>query len=198
MATLSRKTKIIAVFVVVIVAGYAAAMYWQGRNEVPTTFTNARGQGALIAQAIVSTSNSSTATLAQVDQYDKEGDYSDALKLTQGLVSQSQDLRSQAVNLSNQIQTMTQSLSGVKDLTAQQDALEAISSELALINQLVNYSGDLGKLLDTLQARFNGEQGTSAEVTTEVSQINIDINAINNYNNQATQALQAFDKIENQ
>ncbi len=196
MLTFSRKTTLVAVFIIVIVAGYGIATYWQGRNHIPASFTNARNQGALIAQAIVSTSNSSTAALAQIDQYDKEGNYSQALTLTQGLVSQSQTLRNQAIDLSNQIAAMTQSLSGVKDFAAQQDALEAISSHLALINGLVNYSGDLGKLLDTLQARFRGQPGTNQEVTTLVAQINIDINAINNFNNQATQAMAAFDKIE--
>ena len=196
MLTFSRKTTLVAVFIIIIVAGYGIATYWQGRNRIPASFTNARNQGALIAQAIVSTSNSSTAALAQIDQYDKEGNYSQALTLTQGLVSQSQTLRNQAIDLSNQIAAMTQSLSGVKDFAAQQDALEAISSHLALINGLVNYSGDLGKLLDTLQARFRGQPGTNQEVTTLVAQINIDINAINNFNNQATQAMAAFDKIE--
>ncbi len=196
MPKFSRKTTLVAVFVIAIVAGYGIAAYWQGKNHIPASFTNARSQGALIAQAIVSTSNSSTAQLAEIDQYDKEGNYSQALTLTQGLVSQSQTLRGQAIDLSNQIATMTQSLSGVKNFTAQQDALEAISSHLALINELVNYSGDLGKLLDTLQARFKGQQGTTQEVTTLVTQINTDINAINNFNNQASQAMAAFDKIE--
>ncbi len=197
MANFSRKLKIALIFIAIIVAGYALAFYWQTRNRVPLAFVNARGQGAIIAQSIVSTSNGSTATLEKIDQYDKEGNYAQALTLTQGLVSQSQDLRNQAINLSNQIEAMTQSLSGIKDFAAQQDALEAISSHLALINQLINYSGDLGKLLDTLQARFSGQAWTSGEVTSQVAQINIDINAINNFNNQAQQAMQAFDKIEN-
>ncbi len=197
MANFSRKIKLVLIFVAIIVAGYALAFYWQTRNRVPLAFVNARNQGAIIAQSIVSTSNSSTATLEKIDQYDREGNYAQALALTQGLVSQSVDLRNQAINLSNQIETMTQSLSGIKDFTAQQDALEAISSHLALINQLINYSGDLGKLLDTLQMRFSGQTGTLGEVTGQVAQINIDINAINNFNNQAQQSMQAFDKIEN-
>lgn len=197
MAKFSRKVRIILIFAVVIAAGYAFAVYWQGRNRIPAAFATARNQGAIIAQNIVSTSDSSTATLEKIDQYDKEGDYTDALSLTRGLVSQSQTLRTQAIDLSDQIEAMTQSLSSVKDFGAQQDALEAISSHLALINQLVNYSGDLGKLLDTLQARFSGEAGTNSEVTNEVAQINTDINAINNFNHQAEQALAAFDAAEN-
>ena len=196
MPTFSRRTKVIAVFVIVVAAGYGIALFWEKQNKVPANFVTARSQGAIIAQNIVSTSDQSTDTLTKINQYDKEGDYTDALTLTKGLVSQSKDLKSQALDLSTQMGSMTQALSGVKDFNAQQDALEAISSHLALINQLVNYSGDLNKLLNVLQAHFNGQPGTAGEVEGLVTQINIDINAINNFNNQAKQAMTAFDKIE--
>ena len=77
----------------------------------------------------------------------------------------------------------------------QQAALESISNRLALINQLINYSGDLGALLDVLRSRFTGTGGTNAQVTTLVNQINTDVNAINNFNNQATQAMVKFDSV---
>jgi hypothetical protein len=196
MLTFSRRTKVIVVFVVVVAVGYGVSLFWEKQNKVPANFVAARSQGAIIAQNIVSTSDQSTDTLAKIDQYDQKGDYADALTLTQGLVSQSKDLKSQALDLSTQIASMTQALSGVKDFGAQQDALEAISGHLALINQLINYSGDLSKLLSVLQAHFNGQPGTAGEVEGLVTQINLDINAINNFNNQASQAMVAFDKIE--
>ena len=111
------------------------------------------------------------------------------------MITQSEDLRNQAVSLSNQIELMTQSLSGVNSVPEQQAALEAISSQLALINQLVNYSGDLGNLLDTLQAKFAGQPTDGQQIAPLVNQINTDVNAINNYNNQAQQAMQQFDKL---
>jgi hypothetical protein len=196
MLKFSRRTKVIAVFVIVVAVGYGVALFLEKQNKVPTNFVTARSQGAIIAQNIVSTSDQSTDTLEKINKYDQAGDYTDALTLTQGLVSQSQNLKSQALDLSIQIASMTQALSGVKDFGAQQDALEAISSHLALINQLVNYSGDLSKLLSVLQAHFNGQPGTAGEVQGLVNQINTDINAINNFNSQATQAMAAFDKIE--
>jgi len=196
MHNFSRRTKVIAVFIIVVAVGYGIALFFEKQSKVPAGFANARGQGAIIAQNIVSTSNQSTETLQKISQYDAEGDYTDALTLTQGLVSQSAALKTQALDLSTQIGAMTQALSGVKDFGAQQDALEAISSHLALINQLVNYSGDLSKLLNVLQAHFSGQPGTAGEVEGLVTQINTDINAINNFNNQAKQAMTAFDKIE--
>src|SRR5271154_5458342 len=153
----SRRTKWIVVFILVIAVGYGLVVFWRSQNQVPEAFTSARSQGAIIAQNIVNLSNQSTAELQQVNADDEKGDYADALNLTSSMISQSEQLRDEAVQLSNQIQAMTQALSGIGSVAAQQAALESITSRLALINQLVNYSGDLGNLLDSLRDRFSGQ-----------------------------------------
>jgi hypothetical protein len=195
MAKLSRRTKWIVGFIAVIVLGYGLVLFWQTQNEVPVAFINARTQGAIIAENIVTTSNQSNATLAQVNADDAKGDYKDALTLVSGMITQSEDLRNQAGQLSNQVSTMTQALSSINSLPERQAALEAISSNLALINQLINYSGDLGNLLDTLQARFSGAPTNGQNIASLVNQINTDVAAINNFNNQATTAMAQFDTL---
>ena len=195
MSQLSRRTKTIIAFVIVIVVGYGLVLFWQSQNQVPVAFANARAQSALIAENIVNLSNQSNATLQEVNADDAKGDYKDALNLVSGMITQSEDLRNQAVDLSNQIQQMTESLSSINSVPEQQAALEAISSHLALINQLINYSGDLGNLLDTLQARFAGQPTNGTSISVLVNQINTDVNAINNFNTQAEQAMQQFDKL---
>ena len=191
----SRRTKYILIFVAIVAVGYGIIRLVEGESGVPQDFTDARMQGAIIAQNIVNLSNQSTATLEQINTLDQKQDYANALTLTTGLVTQSQEIRDQAVELSAQIEEMTKSLSDVADVNAQQAALESIANRLALINQLINYSGDLGKLLNILQNRFSGQGGTSAEVTALVNQINTDVNAINNFNAQAGQAMDRFDTI---
>jgi len=191
----SRRTKVIAAFVVVIIVGYAIAEFWQSQNQIPEAFTDARSQGAIIAQNIVDTSNSSTAELATINQLDQQGNYSQALTLTNGLIAQSETLRNQAVQLSTQVENMTEALSSINSFNEQQAALESIASQLALINQLVNYSGDLGHLSDVLQQRFEGHPQPAGTVEGIVNQINTDVNAINNFNSQATQAMAQFDKM---
>jgi DNA repair ATPase RecN len=195
MGKLSRRTKIIIAFMAVVIAGYLVVLFTQKSAAVPQNFTDARSQGAIIAQNIVDLSNQSTAQLEQVDTLDEQGNYKDALAIVTTLVSQSTDIRNQAVELSTQIENMTQALSGISNFDAQQAALEAISNRLALINQLINYSGDLSNLLNVLQGRFSGAGGTNTQVTTLVNQINTDVNAINNFNSQATQAMTKFDGI---
>jgi hypothetical protein len=195
MPTFSRRTKWILGFVVVIAAGYGLVLFSQLHSRVPVAFINARSQGAIIASNIVTISNQSNAALVQVNADDAKGDYQDALTLVSGMVTQSGDMRDQAVQLSNQIQTMTQALSDIHAVDAQQAALEAIASHLALINQLINYSGDLANLLGALQARFSGTPSTGQNISALVNQINTDVAAINNFNNQASQAMQQFDKL---
>ena len=193
----SRRTKIVIVFVVIVVLGYVVVRLTQGSGGVPQDFTDSRMQGAIIAQNIVNLSNQSTAALEQVNTLDQKQDYANALALTTGLVTQSQEIRDQAVQLSAQVEQMTKALSDISDFNARQAALESISDRLALINQLINYSGDLGKLVDTLRSRFTGQGGTNAQVMTLVNQINTDVNAINNFNSQAGQAMDRFDAIVN-
>jgi len=195
MGNFSRRTKWIVGFVVVVAAGYGLFKLVSGESGVPQPFTDARLQGAIIAQNIVNASNQSTATLEQISTLDQKGDYKDALTLAEGLVAQSADIRNQAVSLSSEISTMAQSLSGISNFTAQQAALESISNRLALLNELITYSSDLATLEATLAARFSGTQGTGAQVTTLVNQINTDVNAINNFNSQAGQAMDRFDTI---
>lgn len=195
MLKLSRRSKWIIAFAAVIVVGYGIVLFWQVQNQVPVAFATARSQSAIIAENIVNISNQSNTTLAQVNADDAKGDYKHALTLVSGMITQSEDLRNQAVELSNQIEVMTQALSGINSFEERQAALEAISSHLALINQLINYSGDLSNLLNALQAHFEGVASTNQNIPGLVNQINTDVAAINNFNNQAAQAMQQFDKL---
>lgn len=191
----SRQAKIILGFVAIVVVGYAAARFTQGSGGVPGDFTNARLQGALIAQDIVNLSNESTNGLERVNELDKQGDYANALAMMSDLVAQATEIRNRAVELSAQIEQMTKALSDIDDFNARRAALESISNRLALLTQLISYSADMSQLMEVLQSRFTGTGGTSAKVQALVNQINTDVNAINNFNAQAGQAMDRFDAI---
>jgi hypothetical protein len=196
MSIFSRRTKIIAAFIILVVLGYGLAIFWQAENKVPADFTAARLQGAIIAQTIVNSSNQSTDELGAISKYDEEGDYTAALASTTDLINQSAGLRNEAVQLSAQVSQMTSDLSDINSSPAQQAALESVSSRLALINELITYSNDLDRLLSALQSRFSGTPVPNGEVAGIVNQINTDVNAINNFNAQAGQAMDKFDSIE--
>src|SRR5579864_2102684 len=135
----SRRTKIILGFIAIVVLGYAVVKFTQGSNAVPQNFTDARLQGAIIGQNIVNLSNQSMDALSKVNALDKKQDYGNALTATGDLVTKSQEIRDQAIQLSAEIEQMTTALSNISNLDARQAALESISNRLALINQLINY-----------------------------------------------------------
>lgn len=196
MPTFSRRTNIIAAFVIILAMGYGLALFWQWQNKVPASFTAARLQGAIIAQTIVNNSNQSTVALDAINKYDQEGDYTDALASTTALINQSAGLRDEAVQLSAQVTQMTNDLPSIKSAEAQQAALQSITVRLAVINELITYSNDLDHLLAVLRSRFSGTPQPNTEVASIVTQINADVNLINTFNAQAGQAMDKFDSIE--
>ncbi|OGY99760.1 MAG: hypothetical protein A2945_02065 [Candidatus Liptonbacteria bacterium RIFCSPLOWO2_01_FULL_52_25] len=196
MSNRTRKLIFVIVFVVMAGGGYAASRLWRVfEGSIPQTFTDARLQGAIIAQNIVNLSNQSAQDLARVNDLDREGSTEDALRLTAELVNRSKEIRDEAISLSTQVGTMTRALSEINSLDARQAALESIASRLALVSRLINYSGYLGQLLDALQHRLSGNGAPDNTVQNAIEQVNAEVNAINNFNAQAGQAMDRFDKL---
>ncbi|HUZ93025.1 MAG TPA: hypothetical protein VNG29_03465 [Candidatus Paceibacterota bacterium] len=190
-----KRTIFIAIGVIFVAGGgYGLSRLFASRGT-PQDFMDARTQGAIIAQNIVNLSNQSASDLQQINADDAKGDYTDAIALAQRVIAQSQDIRDQGVQLSNEVESMTKALSGVSSVDAQQAALESISNRLALISRLIDYSAYLEQLLETLQSHFAGQPQQGAQVQTLVDQINSEVSAINNFNAQAGQAMDRFDKI---
>ena len=73
------------------------------------------------------------------------------------------EARSQAVNLSVQLEIMAKNLADISPASMGQIALQAISSETALINRLITYNDYLIKLLEVLQKRFWGKEETAGK-----------------------------------
>lgn len=188
----------IIAFVFLVGGGYAAVHFLLNSGGVPQAFTDARMKGALISQNIVNLSNQSTLDLVKINEYDAQGNYTEALNLTTEVIVRSQEIRDQAVELSSQVEEMTRALNNLDSFDARQAALESISNRLALLSRLINYSGYLGQLLDVLRNNFTGKTYDGKEVTFLIDQINAEVRAINSFNSQAGQAMDRFDKIVTQ
>ncbi len=165
-------------------------------SGIPKEFTDSRIQGAMIAQDIVNLSNQSVDDIGKINQLDKQGNLLEATNVALETIQKSKDIRTQAVELSNQVSKMTASLSSIESFEARQAALEAISNRLALISRLINYSDYLNQLLQALQEKFAGRAGDE-KVQEAIVQINAEVTAINNFNTQSTQAMNRFDAIVN-
>ncbi len=90
---------------------------------------------------------------------------------------------------------MTKSLSDISSFEARQAALESISSRLALLNRLISYSADIDQLSATLADRFNGKYVPANQISAMIDNVNAEVRAINNFNAQAGQSMDRFDKI---
>jgi len=191
----SRNTKIFISGAVLVFVGIIGFRFISWKS-MPQDFVDARIQGAIISQNIVGLSNQSANDLEKISQLDRQGDFVEASNVVLETIQKSKDIRNQAVELSNQVSKMTASLSGIDSFEARQAALEAISSRLALIGRLINYSEYLNQLLQALQAKFTKQSGNH-NVELIISQINAEVTAINSFNGQATQAMNRFDAIIN-
>jgi len=185
-------------FIALVVVGIGA--YFVSRagvfspSVVPPEFESARLQGALIAEAIVGLSKKSASSLEAINKLDQDRDFTEASNRAAELIEQSREIRNKAVELSGELEKMTAALSKINSFEARQAALESISSRLALINRLINYSAYLSELQAALDSRFSGVPG-DRKIETIVNQINSEVNAINNFNTQAGRSMERFDEI---
>ena len=199
MSRVPKRLKIFLVFIIIVAGGYTGSRFISSfSGRIPAEFSEARLQGALIAEGIVNLSNRSAQNLENISELERNKNFSEALKIISDVVKQGQDIRNEAVKLSGEIEKMTRALSEIRSLEARQAAIEAISDHLALISRLINYSGHLGDLLDVLRGRFEGTLPHSAsKIQLIVDQVNAEARAINNFNAQAIQAMERFDAITN-
>ncbi len=192
---LSRRIKIFIALIVVVLGGYIAnSQLGFSSNGVPHDFKEARLQGGIIAQDIVNISNHMSEQLAMINKLDSEGNLAEALNQTTALLQETDAVKNRAIELSTELEKMTGALATIKSPEARTAALESISNRLALISRLLSYNTYLAQLLTTLRDRFTG-MSTNMRVATIIAQINAEVNAINNFNREAGQAMDRFDKI---
>ncbi len=197
MQTLPRRVKVFVLAGILVAGSLVISLVLSFDGGVPKEFSEARLQGAMIAQNIVELSSKSTLDLESIGRLEKAGDKKAALEVVAGAVKRSQEIRENALKLSNELEKMTRALSDVKDFEARQAALESISSHLALVSRLINYSAYMGDLLGIIQGKLSGDWSRSGQVQELLNQVNAEVTAINNFNNQANQSMERFDAAIN-
>lgn len=191
----SRQTKKFIWVIGLVIAAIIGFKFFSP-GGIPKEFTDSRIRGAMTAQNIITLSNQSVDDIGKINRLDRQGNLVEATNVALETIEKSKEIRTQAVELSNQVSKMTASLSNIESFEARQAALEAISNRLALISRLINYSDYLNQLLQALQEKFAGHAGDQ-KVQEAIVQINAEVTAINNFNSQSTQAMNRFDAIVN-
>jgi len=161
-------------------------------KNVPEDFLKARQQASVIALEIVAISNSSSFNFSQIAQLDSQGKYTDALVLVSQELERNTEARRKAIDLSVQLATMAKNLDKISPASAGQAALEAISSETALISRLIDYNDYLTQLLQILREKFLGKI-SGDKISELITKINDEAKAINDLNQKFNDVMKQFD-----
>lgn len=188
-----HRIRLLILFIIIILAAYfVLRFFWVDVKNIPEDFLRARQEASLIAQDIVTISNESTNSFTEIARLDKERKYTEALVLISKELERNRQAREKAIKLSVQLETMAKNLAQISPSSAGQKALEAISSETALISRLITYNDYLTQLLEILQGKFLGKnQGD--KIPELIAQINGEIQAINDLNQKFNETMKEFD-----
>ena len=188
-----RRIRILIVFIIIIFIAYFILRFLSAEpRNIPSDFLIARQEASLIAQNIVSLSNESISRLNEISQFDKDRKYTEALLLISQELERNREAREKAIKLSAQLEIMARNLAKISPASAGQIALEAISSETALISRLITYNDYLTKLLEILRNKFLEKQNGD-QVPELISKINNEAKAINDLNQKFNEVMKKFD-----
>ncbi len=192
-----RRVRILIFFLLIVLAVWLIFKNFAPESKnVPANFLQARQTASLIAQDIVAVSGRTAENINKISDFDKNKEYTEALNLISEELNNNRKAREKAINLSAQLEIMAKNVSSISPASAGQTAIQAISSETALISRLINYNDYLIKLLEILQAKILEKEKNSNEKIMElIGKINDEAKAINDLNNNFNSLMSEFDKI---
>src|SRR3989344_5541376 len=183
-------------FFFLLAGGYAVyRLVLAGQESIPEEFENARAQGAFVAQSIVGLAGDLSGELQTVRFLDSERKYEEALTIVTHLAEKNEEMRTKAVELSQELEKMTIALASIQSFEAREAALDGIGNRLALISRLIAYNDEMVKLLNALRLRFAGGGASGEDVGAIIARLNNEVAAINDFNAKATTAMDRFDKL---
>lgn len=188
-----KRIRLLILFIIILLLAYFVLRFLTVETKnVPEDFLRARQEASLIASEIVAISNESTNNLNEIAQLDKERKYTEALVLISQELERNRQAREKAIKLSVQLETMAKNLSQISPASASQVALQAISSETALISRLITYNDYLTQLLEILREKFLGKN-EGDRISELLVKINDEIQAINDLNRKFNEVMGEFD-----
>ena len=182
---------VVLIFVLAFIAYIASPL---ARNHIPDEFDQSRQLSASIANGIVGMVQESTGNLKAVRDAEHEGEGLKALDAVLAATQQTRQISDKASDLARELEKMANQIVSISPDKAAQTALVAISSETALLNQVLVYNGNLNKLLFMLRERFIQGTVTLDEVNKVIEELNATADSINNLNVQYRQLMESFDQ----
>jgi hypothetical protein len=185
----------LGIFAVLLMAYFVLRVAFMPHTAVPQEFSEARARGAVIGQTIVDKSNDIAHTVNSMNELEKQGKTEEELADIATVRAGTKDIRTLAIDLSKEVGIMNAALPSIGSGDAEQAALDSISNWLALISRLVTYTDEIDKLMNALELHLKKGVGSAQDIQRLVNEVNGDVNAVNAFNRQATQAMERFDRI---
>lgn len=193
------KTKVFAAFIVIIIAigfGLLSLLLSGEAYAIPTVFIESRKDGAAAAEKISTMINESLETLTEVAAYEERGDLASAVFLIRTELGKTGARQEQAQILAGAMEKMARAIIDIKPDSAQQIALEAVSTQVATVSRLVSYNENLSDLFNLLNDRMRGDaKATPEKIDRLVKRLNNESEAIGELNTQFNKSLAQFDAI---
>jgi len=164
--------------------------FYQKTFKLPERFVSAQSKASLIGQEIVEITSQTNQYIKKINILDLSGDYSEALNLIKIAREKNKQVYDLAFELSTALQEMTQSLSQFKSLEKRKIAQSAISLELALISEFLNYTRLLNDFFSHLSIAISTNDFNSRhQLEKDLTKINGKIKVINSLNQQFNQQI---------
>ncbi len=172
----------------VLIVGYAI------RGGVPRAFLDARIRAAGAANNMAVLINNSIGNLSQIEQFEKNKSYDQALALLRLEVSQKQEKQLAGVLLATNLEEMAKVATTITSGGARNLALEGVTTGVSMVSRMVSYNTTLDQIFALIEAKIE-DSGAPQEVGMRelISSINSDARAINELNNSFNETLKNLD-----
>lgn len=180
--------------ILAVSGGYLVWAYFAS-PAIPSEFSDARQHIAAISAQLVDLTSTTNYKIKDINYLDSDGHYRAGVALLNKAKEENQKAFEQAVELSNQLKKMTESLPDIKSLDARQLSQEAVSLELALIVHFINYTKAMDDLLNLIQNRLAAPGKYQREIDVKLTDINAQVLLVNNLNQQFLEKMTELDAI---
>lgn len=194
---MKTSAKTIVWSVILIILGYFLVRFIMiGPKAVPEQFKTAREKGAVLASDISTLSSGSIEKLNEVSKLDAEYDFIDSMVVIEKELIRNNQLKDKAVELSNELARMAESLPGIQPRRARELVTEAIGYEVALVSRLISWSDTFKGLFDVLKSKYEGQTfATNKEINKLIDELNSQAGTINTFNKAFESTLVKFDEV---
>jgi hypothetical protein len=173
------------IVVSVVLVGYAAYAAFSSRTpDFPPTFIAAWQEAARVSADIVRLAGDTNNTIQSVNALDLQGDRAQALSLIGEARASNQQAYGKAIELTQALQNLTESLHDIPSQADQQAGYQAAATELSLVSEFIVYTENLNRFLDGVTRAVSSDAAVDRRAVEDmVNEVNVRVRRINDLNN---------------